>query len=412
MIRLHKQRILIGIPFLVLGLLLGTSLAQACTGFTASHDDLVLVGNNEDWFDPDPYMRIYPATEESYGMILFEFLWPPTDPHGYTAFGGINDQGLNFDLFLHPYLRPIKSWNKPVFQGDLIVHAIKTCATVEEVITLFLQYNLGFMDEFQMFIVDASGDAAIIEGDEIIRKDGTFMVVTNFLQSNPDHGWYPCWRYDTAVEMLEEMTELSVDYFRDICEATHQDGAYPTVYSNIYDVTHGILYLYHYYDYDNAVIFDINEELSMGEHSYHVPKLFRFISNNPPDTPDKPDGPSSGKTGREYTVTTTTEEPDDDLVFYCIDWGDQSPLIWQGPYHSGDTAMLTHSWTSDGSYDIRVKAKDLYGDESEWSESLSVSIPKTRDRSILQVLHHWCQIYPFLDEVLSILLSSSAYHEP
>jgi hypothetical protein len=400
---LHKQGMLIGSTGIVLFLLLGTTIVHACTGFTASKDDLVLVGNNEDWYDPDPYMRIYPATEDSYGMVLFEFPWPPTNPQGYTAFGGINDQGLNFDLFLHPPLQPIKSWNKPIFQGDLCVHAIQTCATVDEVITVFLQYNLGFMKEFQMFIVDASGDAAIIEGDEIIHKEGTFMVVTNFLQSNPEHGWYPCWRYDTAVAMLEEMTELSVDYFRDICEATHQEGAYPTVYSNIYDVTHGMLYLYHYYDYDNAVVFDVNEELSMGAHSYYIPKLFRIISNNPPETPEKPDGPPSGKTRRQYTFTTATEEPDDDLVFYCLEWGDESPLIWQGPYQSGETASFTHSWTTDGSYTLRVKAKDLYGDESEWSEPLSISIPKTKDTGILGLLQRWHQQYPFLQEIMNIM---------
>ena len=111
----------------------------------------------------------------------------------------------------------------------------------------------------------------------------------------------------------------------------------------------------------------------------------------------------------EYTFTTTTKEPDDDLVFYCIDWGDESPLIWQGPYHSENTATFTHSWTADNSYDIRVKAKDLYGDESEWSESLSISIPKIRGRDASRVLQRWYQIYPFLDEILRVLLASSVF---
>ncbi|RLF56450.1 MAG: hypothetical protein DRN27_09625 [Thermoplasmata archaeon] len=33
----------------------------ACTGFTMSQGETVLVGHNEDWYDPDPYIRIYPS---------------------------------------------------------------------------------------------------------------------------------------------------------------------------------------------------------------------------------------------------------------------------------------------------------------------------------------------------------------
>ena len=43
-----------------------------CTGFTASNDDIVLVGNNEDWRYPDSYIRIYPPSSSSYGRIIFD----------------------------------------------------------------------------------------------------------------------------------------------------------------------------------------------------------------------------------------------------------------------------------------------------------------------------------------------------
>ena len=104
------------------------------------------------------------------------------------------------------------------------------------------------MADFQYFIVDRFGNSAIIEGDEIIYREGSYQVITNFLQSDPEHGWYPCWRYDTAVNMLESMEELTVEYFAQICEATHQEGAYPTVYSYVNDLQNNIMYLYHYYN--------------------------------------------------------------------------------------------------------------------------------------------------------------------
>jgi hypothetical protein len=36
------------------------------------------------------------------------------------------------------------------------------------------------------------------------------------------------------------------------------------------------------------------------------------------------------------------------------------------------------SWTSKGTYEIKVKAQDEYGEESEWSDPLTVSMPRNK----------------------------------
>lgn len=368
------KKILIIISLIVFIALQNISLA--CTGFTASDGNLVLFGNNEDWYDPDPYIRIYPAESGIYGRLFIEFQWPPENPRYYVPFTGINDQGLCFDSFLHPFLIPTESQNKPYFNGDLIAYCLEVCSTVDEVIEIFDMYNLAFMDDFQYFIVDRDGNSAIIEGDEIIYKQGDFQVVTNFLQSNPDHGWYPCWRYNTAVSMLESMTELSVDYFTQICDATHQEGAYPTVYSYVNDLNNNIMYLYHYYNYDKVVVLDVNQEISQGGHSYYLPDLFQEGENHPPLTPSRPNGPSTGKTNREYTYSTSTTDPDDDKIMYMFDWGDGTESRWLGPVDSGEIIQADHEWDTKGIYEIKVKARDINGELSEWSETFSVSMPK------------------------------------
>ncbi len=368
-----------------------SSSVSACTGFTASQGDTVLVGNNEDWFDPDPYIRVYPPENEKYGRIFFEFEWPPEDPAFYVPFGGINDHGLVFDIFLHPPLKPVNSWMKPRYHGDLMAHCMEVCRTVEEVLEIFDMYNLDFMEDIQYFVVDRAGSSAIIEGDEIIYKQGSYQVVTNFLQSNPEHGWYPCWRYETAVSMLEDMTELSIDYFKSICNATHQEGAYPTVYSNIYDIKNGVIYLYHYYDYENVVILNISEEFELGEHSYHLPSLFGN-ANQEPNKPTKPFGPLSGKARSEYTYTSSATDPERNKIYYLFDWGDGTNSEWFGPYNSGDECSVSHAWDGQGSYEIKVKAKDVYGAESEWSEPLPISMPKTYQNllsPLLEKLNNW-----------------------
>ena len=50
---------------------------------------------------------------------------------------------------------------------------------------------------------DKSGDSVIIEGDEFVRKEGSFQVVTNFYQSRQENDRAMCPRFDSAVGMLE-----------------------------------------------------------------------------------------------------------------------------------------------------------------------------------------------------------------
>jgi penicillin V acylase-like amidase (Ntn superfamily) len=217
-----------------------SSAAVACTGFMSSDDRQVLLGNNEDWLYPDSYLWFYPAQTGKFGRMYITCNYPvPSDSEYFTFFAGLNEKGLCYDIFLHPFLRPVDSSNKPVFQGDLMAYCLEVCSTVDEILTVFNQYNLEFMEDIQYFVVDASGNSVIIEGDEVIPKQGSFQVVTNFLQSDPALGWYPCWRYDTAVRMLENISEVSVDYFRDICAATHQEGLYPTIYSYVLNAKTG-----------------------------------------------------------------------------------------------------------------------------------------------------------------------------
>src|SRR5512135_2676912 len=54
-------------------------------------------------------------------------------------------------------------------------------------------------------------------------------------------------------------------------------------------------------------------------------------------------------------------------------WGDQVS-DWIGPFTSGETASLTHTWYAIGNYSVMVKAKDPEGLESGWSEESLISI--------------------------------------
>jgi choloylglycine hydrolase len=355
---------------------------SACTGFIVEMDDVVLVGNNEDCaLATEPVIWFYPYNQDynTYGRLVISCKWPYPFNGGYSSFSGLNDQGLFFDCFSHPPLIPVNSTNKPSYFGDLIGHCLSICATVDEVLEEFDKYNLEYMHSHQIFIADKNGNSAIIEGDEVILKNDYYQVVTNFLQSNPEHGWYPCWRYDTAVSMIENMDELSVEYFASICDATHQEELwYPTIYSNICDLNNQIMYLYFMQDYENPYVINLEEELSQGRHSYFLPSLFEPENNQNPEKPNPPIGPSSGRPLVDYTFTVSARDPEEDQVSFLIDWGDNTVNVWTGPFDSDASVAFTHQWSQQDNYVIRVKARDIYGKESDWSEPIEISVPKNR----------------------------------
>jgi len=97
-------------------------------------------------------------------------------------------------------------------------------------------------------------------------------------------------------------------------------------------------------------------------------------SNKAPNSPSKPSGASIGFLKTTYTYSTSTIDSDDDEVYYLFDWGDESTTSWIGPYNSGITCIGTHSWNRSGTYNIRVKAKDNYNNESSWSNALTIEI--------------------------------------
>lgn len=115
--------------------------------------------------------------------------------------------------------------------------------------------------------------------------------------------------------------------------------------------------------------------------SYDEFWLIKLGYNQPPNKPAKPSGQINGKVGVSYTYSSTTTDPDVDQIYYWFDWGDGTNSGWVGPHASGATGSASHTWTTKGNYQIKVKAKDVFGYESPWSDPLSVTMPKNSQNS-------------------------------
>ncbi len=103
------------------------------------------------------------------------------------------------------------------------------------------------------------------------------------------------------------------------------------------------------------------------------PSLRIFKISEKPNKPETPDGPTYGEIGLEYTYTTSTTDPEGDKIKYCFDWGDNT-ITWTDQLKSGENASANHTWETPGDFEIKVKARDEYGLDSEWSDPLPIYI--------------------------------------
>jgi hypothetical protein len=103
-----------------------------------------------------------------------------------------------------------------------------------------------------------------------------------------------------------------------------------------------------------------------------------IYENEPPEQPVKPTGSQLGKTGTDYRFTTSSSDPDGDMLYYMWDWGDGNTSQWLGPYATGEEATGNYTWTNRGFYDVKVKVKDEHGTESAWSDPLTIIMPQDK----------------------------------
>ena len=260
----HRMRVMIYFALL----LLSGSQAQSCTAFCSAARGLVLVGNNEDFSNPFTKIWFVPAEKGAYGRVYVGF-------DDFFPQGGMNERGVFFDGFATDRVAASGSAGKEFFPGNLADRALAECSTVQQVVALFEKYNRSFLERGVLFFADANGDSAIIEPDAILRKQGRYQIQTNFHQSRVKRAQIPCERYKIAQRMLDEAGEnISVELFRRILAATHAEGAYPTLYSNIYDLKRRVMYLYHFHNFENVVTIDLAAELKKEKRTSDLPSLF------------------------------------------------------------------------------------------------------------------------------------------
>jgi len=111
--------------------------------------------------------------------------------------------------------------------------------------------------------------------------------------------------------------------------------------------------------------------------NWSAPFFITIVENKLPNPPNIT-GPHYGKINTDYTFSIgPITNPDGDQLYGFWNWGDGN-TGWLGPYDNGQTINISHAWSKPGNYTIRVKFKDIWGAESNWSDPFFIEIVKLK----------------------------------
>ena len=254
--------------WLCLGFLAAQS--PACTIFIKSSDRKVLVGNNED-NNPDTPIHLWFRTAKNghHGYVLWgtEEQFPE---------GGLNDQGVFFDAAALPRKLPIrKKPGLPDLNGYAVEPILSRTGSVQQALKLLSGYNLVEQEKAQIFLADASGDAAVVHANYVVRKKpgDSLFVLTNFaLQDDPQANTV-CWRQRTVQQEMTGAPATLGAVSHALEDSAQRDANNATLYSDAIDLKRREFLLFVHQDYAHPVRISLTAELRKGDHDVAMQTL-------------------------------------------------------------------------------------------------------------------------------------------
>lgn len=250
--------------------------AYACTVFNTMSGSTTLVGNNEDSQNRNSRAWFLPAEGNKHGAVFFGY-------EDSWAQGGMNDQGLFLDWASTEVMKPgfslqnisFKDLLSYYFFSNLNEKILRECSNLNEALDIFKKSNEPSFYYAHVMVVDKSGASAIVEmfdGElKTLPKEENYQYMTNFNISASKQAGYNCTRYSMLEHMFSINPDATVDNIKSMLSATKLES---TIYSNIYDLNTGDIYLYYLGNFDNPVKLNLGDELKKGRHIYNLSELF------------------------------------------------------------------------------------------------------------------------------------------
>jgi len=268
---------------IIAGLILLVQLptTTACTVITATSNDVVLFGYNEDrsldQFDQLSTIKFIPATNDTLGYMAII----ATEPGIFSLRVGMNERGVVISgnglepTIVTPHPERPFSWRYHSFYNLVLNY----CSNISQVKALAQNFDFGSPMGFQAHIADSSGAAIVVspgaDGEiAITEKTSSFLISTNENREAISEGAYDA-RQKMATGVIEKSSVIDHQKVITVLDAIHQEGPDAvTYYSTIFDLTHKLVYLYLVHDFTKEVVLNISEEMTLGEHSYNLSDLF------------------------------------------------------------------------------------------------------------------------------------------
>jgi len=242
-----------------------------------------------------------------------------------------------------------------------------------------------------------------------IYPDGRSMLITDGILRMRNRNGLDHWEFMEPGEVYEiEVDIWDTSYIWNVghrVSVAVSSSNYPRFLNNpntadpitkntTYNIAHNTLYVDT--NYPSCIILPWVESLALSA---------------PPEKPKTPSGPTNGKIEQSYTYSNSVFDPDGDQVYLLFDWDDGTSSGWIGPYESGETVKVSHTWTNGGSYNIRTKTKDMGGVQSEgWSDTFTVDVigaKLTKNSLLIRILDRLAEKFPMLEQLLSLYKSES-----
>lgn len=265
----------------IAAVMLAPSALLACSAVTIAIGGQIILGSNNDNQEAVK-LSITPARDGLFGRICIARDAVP----GWTPFAlrCMNDQGVALTMASVPHGRTPYDPSKPHFRHNFLEKIASEAATVKQAVSMVRAYTLPEEHGVNVHIMaaDRSGDSAVIEwvDDEVrvIRRDGTFQVMTNSLLSKPDPSPNPGTRLARGSLAANGAKEASIASVASVLKeitvhAMFKGKEVGTNESVAWDLTGRKIAVFFKRDFDHPLLLDFDAEMAKGARTIELEKL-------------------------------------------------------------------------------------------------------------------------------------------
>jgi hypothetical protein len=239
----------------------------ACSICKVTKNGKTIVGNNEDWTNPNSQIRFEPKKFGKYGYMCVGF-------DDNLIQGAVNEAGLMFDAFAMPY-KASKDAIKKRIAGDneAIDTIMNTFYSVRQVKDYLATVDLSTLTTTMLVFIDKTGEYLRVESDEMFTGNDSIQTFSNFYPSlTQDKSQVDLPYYQKGCKVLNShKPKPTLEYCATVMEGFKQEI---TQYTTIYDLNSATVRLFRFHNFAKFIDINLHKELAKGKRTIHIKKLF------------------------------------------------------------------------------------------------------------------------------------------